>query len=57
MPHKKPALCKALLNVSLCYVGDDTDFWLEQNDKITSFAKQPRPRSNFEKKPSYAEKM
>ena len=25
---QKPAACKALLNVSFYYVGDDTDFWL-----------------------------
>ena len=28
VPDKKPVVCKAPLNVSFYYVGDDTDFWL-----------------------------
>ena len=28
VPDKTPAVCKAPLNVSFYYVGDDTDFWL-----------------------------
>ena len=31
-------------------IGDYADFWLWWNDKITSFAKQPCPQSNFEKR-------
>ena len=29
LSDKKPAVCKAFLNVSFYYVGDDTDFWLQ----------------------------
>ena len=29
LPDKKPAVCKAILNVSFYYVGDYTDFWLQ----------------------------
>ena len=28
LPDKKPAVCKAILNVSFYYVGDYTNFWL-----------------------------